>query len=76
MLRVCEDYAHEWGYSELYLNVMTSNKAAFELYTGLGYESVAGEPLEPPSEADGLPSWWPWQGGTMAFLRKRLRPPP
>ena len=40
MLRVCEEYAHEWGYSELYLHAATANESLLAMYAQWEYEQL------------------------------------
>ena len=40
MLRVCEEYAHEWGYSELYLHAATENESLLAMYAQWDYEQL------------------------------------
>jgi GNAT superfamily N-acetyltransferase len=38
LLKVCEAKAYQWGYKEIYLHVLDSNREARQLYLNLGYQ--------------------------------------
>ena len=40
MLLTCEEYAHEWGYSELYLHAATDNESLLAMYKHWEYEQL------------------------------------
>ena len=44
LLLACEDYAAKWGFSELYLHVLESNREARRLYLNTGYRLYRSEP--------------------------------
>ena len=40
MLRICEEYACEWGYSEVYLHAATENQRLLDMYEQWDYEQL------------------------------------
>jgi ribosomal protein S18 acetylase RimI-like enzyme len=51
LLSHCEQLCKSWGYSELYLHVMSDNHRGLSLYHKIGYEVVSTELVW---------SWFPW----------------
>ncbi len=64
LLNNCEQISQSWGYTELYLHVMSDNYRGLSLYQKLGYEIVSTELVW---------SWWFWwHRPERLFMCKRL----